>query len=99
MLDGRKHNAIIGMAGQDVSHLGNETIRGFLPVRYVMRQPEEQLARSAAQWVGLDAEDPEVVSMIQYQLSPTDPKTKKPIAGRRRSDLPRCDEPTADWTD
>lgn len=82
VLDGRKHNAIIGMAGQDVSHLGNETIRGFLPVRYVMRQPEEQLAKSAAQWVGLDAEDPEVVGMIQYQLSPTDPKTKKPIAGR-----------------
>ena len=82
VLDGRKHNAIIGMAGQDVSHLGNETIRGFLPVRVVMRQPEEELARSAAQWVGLDAADSEVVGMIQYQLSPTDPKTKKPVAGR-----------------
>lgn len=82
VLDGRKHNAIIGMAGQDVSHLGNETIRGFLPVRVVMRQPEEQLARAAAQWVGLDAEDPEVIKMIQYDLSPTDHNSKKPIAGR-----------------
>lgn len=102
ILDGRKHGAFCGLAGQVVSHLGSTDVRGLIPVRVAFRQQDRDLALQAAEWVGLD----DVGAELIQTLSPVDEgnvvaagregeamfRDARGRLGRVQIDLPESDE-------
>ncbi|MEE1652133.1 ATP-binding protein [Brachybacterium sp. J144] len=69
--DGRKHNAALILGSHDPEHdFGDETMRGLIPIRIVHRQEDEALAKRSLRWLGLDAEDEELVKELQTNTSP-----------------------------
>lgn len=102
ILDGRKHGAFCGLAGQVVSHLGPPEVRGLIPVRVAFRQQDRDLALQAADWIGLD----DVGAELIQTLSPVDEgnvvvpgrdgeamfRDARARLGRVQIDLPEADE-------
>lgn len=69
--DGRKHNAALILGSHDPENdFGDETMRGLIPIRIVHRQEDENLAKRSLRWLGMDAEDEDLVSELQTNTSP-----------------------------
>jgi len=68
--DGRKHGAAAAVGSHDPADFGDETTRGLIKTRFVMRQTDAALARRALEWLGLDPEDEANVSEVRENLSP-----------------------------
>ncbi|MBB1033315.1 hypothetical protein G6031_02790 [Dietzia sp. CQ4] len=68
--DGRKHGAAVLLGSQDPeADFGDETMRGLIPTRIVMRQTDETLARKCLRWLGA-GEDPVLLKELMEQTSP-----------------------------
>lgn len=80
--EGRKAKAAIYLDSQDPDEdFGSETTKGLIPVRILMRQRDETLARKSLKWLGADPEDEELLEMVMKDLSPVD-ENEKVIPGR-----------------
>ena len=68
--DGRKHGAAVLLGSQDPeADFGDETMRGLIPTRIVMRQTDENLARKCLRWLGA-GDDPVLLKELMEQTSP-----------------------------
>lgn len=85
--DGRKHAAAAAVGSHDPSDFGDEVTRGLIPIRFVMRQRDENLAKRAIEWLGLPV-TAETVREVTQNLSPMGPDRKVP-EGRRGEGLMR----------
>ena len=79
--DGRKHAAAAAVGSHDPHDFGDEVTRGLIPIRFVMRQRDETLAKRAVDWLGLPV-SPELVREVMTNLSPIGPDRKVPIERR-----------------
>lgn len=71
--EGRKVGAAAGLGSQDCENdFGSPTLRGLIPYRLVMRLTDENLARKALEWIGLEPTQ-EHLDEITGDLSPRDP--------------------------
>ncbi|WP_052441217.1 ATP-binding protein [Streptacidiphilus anmyonensis] len=68
--DGRKHKAGVGLGSHDPLELGDETTRGLLGYKLVMRHTDPALARRSLEFLGLDAADPHLLDTVAG-LSPS----------------------------
>lgn len=69
--DGRKHGAAVLLGSQDPeADFGDETMRGLIPTRIVMRQTDETLARKCLRWLGA-GDDPILLKELMEQTSPS----------------------------
>ncbi|MGP9695677.1 ATP-binding protein [Brachybacterium sp. AOP25-B2-12] len=69
--DGRKHYASLVLGSHDPeSDFGDETMRGLIPIRIVHRQQDENLAKRSLRWLGMDAENDELVTELRTDVSP-----------------------------
>lgn len=77
--DGRKHRAFVGLGSHDPHDFGDEVTRGLIPIRFVLRQRDEELAVRALAWLkkGLE-EDQDIVTELREQTSPPDPDLTVP---------------------
>ncbi|MGW6214334.1 ATP-binding protein [Streptomyces sp. NPDC055109] len=66
--DGRKHGAGLLAASHDAAELGPD--RGLMAYRALARTADRERARRGLEFVGLDAEDPELVRLVTTGLSP-----------------------------
>ena len=82
--DGRKHNAALVLGSHDPeADFGDETMRGLIPIRIVHRQEDETLAKRSLRWLGMDAEDEELVKQLQTDTSP---QVQKRVPVERRGE-------------
>src|SRR5699024_384574 len=83
--DGRKHRASVILGTQDVDDLGDDVLRGLIPVRLIFRQRDEPLARKALSYVGLqpDGNDEEALELL---LKNTSPVTADGVVPHRRGE-------------
>lgn len=79
--DGRKHAAAAAVGSHDPHDFGDEVTRGLIPIRFVMRQRDETLAKRALEWLGLPVV-PELVREVMTDLSPIGPDRKVPLERR-----------------
>ncbi len=79
--DGRKHAAAAAVGSHDPHDFGDEVTRGLIPIRFVMRQRDETLAKRALEWLGLPVA-PELVREVMTDLSPIGPDRKVPVERR-----------------
>lgn len=69
--DGRKHFAVLVLGSHDPeADFGDETMRGLIPIRIVHRQEDETLAKKSLRWLGMDAEDEDLVNELRTDTSP-----------------------------
>lgn len=69
--DGRKHNAAVFMGSHDpTADFGSEVLQGLIPTRVVMRHRDKKLAQRSLEWLGLDAGDTDLVTMLTEDTSP-----------------------------
>lgn len=85
--DGRKHGAAAAVGSHDPHDFGDEVTRGLIPIRFVMRQRDETLAKRAVEWLGLPV-DQRMIREVMTDLSPIGPDRKVP-AERRGEGLMR----------
>ncbi|WP_042422276.1 ATP-binding protein [Streptacidiphilus anmyonensis] len=62
--DGRKHKAGVGLGSHDPLELGDETTRGLLGYKVVMRHTDSALARRSLDFLGLDGADPQLLDTV-----------------------------------
>jgi hypothetical protein len=62
--DGRKHRAGVGLGSHDAGELGDETTRGLLGYKVVMRHTDPVLARRSLDFLGLDPADPQLLDTV-----------------------------------
>jgi hypothetical protein len=78
--EGRRAHAAVGLGSHDAqSDFGDETQRGLIRTRIVLRHTDETLARRALEFLGLDPADPEFaghVEALRFHTSPLDPDGK-----------------------
>lgn len=75
--EGRKHRTAIGLGSHDPEEdFGNEVVRGLIPVRFLMRHTDKNLAMRGLRWFGLDETDEELVDLITTDMSPMDENNK-----------------------
>ncbi|KDA07191.1 hypothetical protein DC31_00280 [Microbacterium sp. CH12i] len=79
--DGRKHDAAAAIGSHDPHDFGDEVTRGLIPIRFVMRQRDETLAKRALEWLGLPA-DQNMVREVMTNLSPIGADRKVPVERR-----------------
>jgi AAA-like domain len=71
--EARKQLAAIVIGSQDCDgDFGDDTLKGLIPYRLVMRLTDERLAAAALRWIGLPP-TPELLEEIRTDLSPRDP--------------------------
>ncbi|UQN31809.1 ATP-binding protein [Brachybacterium kimchii] len=69
--DGRKHGAALILGSHDPEHdFGDETMRSLIPIRIVHKQTDKELAKRSLRWIGLDAEDEDLVDELRTDISP-----------------------------
>ncbi|RAG81219.1 ATP/GTP-binding protein [Streptacidiphilus pinicola] len=68
--DGRKHKAGVGLGSHDPIELGDETTRGLLGYKLVMRHTDPALIRRSLEFLGLDSSDAQLVDTVAG-LSPS----------------------------
>ena len=69
--DGRKHRAVAYIDSHDpLADFGSETLRRLIPNRLIMRHVDPNLAKNCLEWIGLDANDDELVDLITKGTSP-----------------------------
>lgn len=68
--DGRKHGAAAGVGSHDPSDFGDQTTRGLIKTRFLMRQTDATLAKRGLDWLGLDSNDDSYVREVTTNLSP-----------------------------
>ncbi|MFC9595870.1 ATP-binding protein [Streptomyces sp. NPDC056944] len=68
--DGRKHGAGVGLGCHDVLELGTSTTQGLLAYRFLARTADPVLAARALAWLGLPADDEDLLRMVTTDLSP-----------------------------
>lgn len=69
--DGRKHNAAAYLGSHDPEEdFGSETLRGLIPIRIVMRQRDETLARRSLKWLGVDHNDQVLIKELTEETAP-----------------------------
>ncbi|MFF0142611.1 ATP-binding protein [Streptomyces sp. NPDC005227] len=66
--DGRKHGAGLLAGSHDAAELGPD--RGLMAYRALARTADRERARRGLEFVGLDADDPELVRLVTTGLSP-----------------------------
>jgi energy-coupling factor transporter ATP-binding protein EcfA2 len=74
--DGRKHNAGVLLGSHDHAELGDDTTRGLLGYKAVMRHSDPKLAAQGLAFLGLDGADPDLVRRVTT-LSPVDEDDRK----------------------
>ena len=79
--DGRKHAAAAAVGSHDPHDFGDEVTRGLIPIRFVMRQRDETLAKRAVDWLGLPVSR-EYVREVMTDLSPIGSDRKVPVERR-----------------
>lgn len=81
--DGRKHLAFVGLGSHDPDDFGGKVTKGLIPIRFVLRQSDEELAVSALQWLkkGLE-KDPDLVKRVREETSPKAPDGQVPVHRR-----------------
>ncbi|WP_037600130.1 ATP-binding protein [Streptacidiphilus rugosus] len=62
--DGRKHNAGVGLGSHDPNELGDQTTRGLLGYKLVMRHTDPALIRRSLQFLGLDPADLQLLDTV-----------------------------------
>lgn len=69
--DGRKHNAAVFLGSHDPQEdFGNQTLRGLIPVRIVLRHRDEELAKRCLKWLGVDPDDQQLLKELTEDTSP-----------------------------
>lgn len=69
--DGRKHQAAVALGSHDPeADFGDETLRGLIPTRILMRHRDKTLAKRGLKWLDLDPDDESLVSLITEHTSP-----------------------------
>lgn len=68
--DGRKHGAGVGLGCHDVLELGTSTTQGLLAHRFLARTADPVLAARGLAWLGLPADDEDLLRMVTTDLSP-----------------------------
>ncbi|MBC9729309.1 ATP-binding protein [Streptomyces sp. TRM68367] len=68
--DGRKHGAGVGLGCHDVRELGTSTGRGLLAYRFLSRTADPVLAARGLEWLGLPADDEDLLHVVTTDLSP-----------------------------
>jgi len=89
--EARKQLGAAIFGSQDcTSDFGDETLRGLIPYRVVMRLTDKHLAEAALGWIGLEATT-ELVKEVTEDLSPRDPhhRTGEVLLARRGEGLLR----------
>ncbi|MFI0448058.1 ATP-binding protein [Actinomadura sp. 6N118] len=75
--DGRKHDAGALLGSHDPEDFGNDTIRGLLPNRFLLRHRDSQLAAKGLEFLNLDPGDPALIEMVTTNLSPSKDQQRK----------------------
>lgn len=82
--DGRKHNAAVFLGSHDpAADFGSEVLQGLIPTRIVMRHRDKRLAQRSLEWLGLDPDDADLVTMLTEDTSPV---TAKGVVEHRRGE-------------
>ncbi|MFI2740732.1 ATP-binding protein [Streptomyces sp. NPDC018711] len=68
--DGRKHGAGVGLGCHDVLELGTSTTQGLLAYRFLARTADPALAARGLNWLGLPADDEDLLRLVTTDLSP-----------------------------
>jgi hypothetical protein len=68
--DGRKHAAGILLGSHDPADFGNETIRGLLSNRFLLRHRDVHLAARGLEFLNLDPADRALIDLVTTDLSP-----------------------------
>ncbi|MFF2386996.1 ATP-binding protein [Streptomyces sp. NPDC058108] len=96
--DGRKHGAGLLAASHDAEELGPD--RGLMAYRALARTADRERARRGLEFVGLDADDPELVRLVTTGLSPVGQRGRegeflltcpRQNTGRVKAVIPRID--------
>ncbi|MFF3489498.1 ATP-binding protein [Streptomyces sp. NPDC002701] len=103
--DGRKHGAGLLAASHDAEELGPD--RGLMAYRALARTADRERARRGLEFVGLDADDPELLRLVTTGLSPVGQKGRegefllacpRQNTGRVKAVIPRIERITASIT-
>ncbi|MDN3028630.1 ATP-binding protein [Streptomyces sp. S.PB5] len=73
--DGRKHGAGLLAGSHDAAELGPD--RGLMAYRALARTADRERARRGLEFIGLDAEDPELLRLVTTGLSPVGQKGRE----------------------
>lgn len=69
--EGRKARAFAALDSHDpLADFGSKTLRGLIPIRIQMRQPDKELAKNGLKWLDLDPSDDALVELITTDTSP-----------------------------
>lgn len=69
--DGRKHQAAVALGSHDPeADFGDETLRGLIPTRILMRHRDKTLAQRGLRWLDLNPDDEDLVELITQHTSP-----------------------------
>ncbi|TYB48559.1 ATP-binding protein [Actinomadura chibensis] len=75
--DGRKHAAGALLGSHDPEDFGNDTIRGLLSNRFLLRHRDSHLAARGLEFLNLDPDDDRLIELVTTDLSPVkDPDRK-----------------------
>ncbi|WP_046469480.1 ATP-binding protein [Allosalinactinospora lopnorensis] len=75
--DGRKHGAGAMLGSHDPEDFGNETIRGLLSNRFLLRHRDTRLAAKGLEFLNLDPGDRSLIDLVTTNLSPISDQTRK----------------------
>lgn len=75
--DGRKHAAGALLGSHDPDDFGNETIRGLLSNRFLLRHRDSTLARKGLDFLNLNADDAHLLDLVTTELSPLKDQHRK----------------------
>jgi hypothetical protein len=72
--EGRKARGAALLDSQDpLEDFGSKTLRGLIPTRIQMRQPDKNLARNGLEWMDMDPTDESLVDLVTRDISPPGP--------------------------
>lgn len=87
--DDRKHKAAIWFGGHSAkTDLGSETLRGLIPIRYVFKTTDDNLAKANLDWLGLRGQkwEEEVTTNLSPKIKGTVPEHRRGEALTRDGD-------------
>lgn len=79
---GRKHKAAVGLLSHAATELGSPELRGLIPLRFVFRARDRDLAAENLRWLDSAYEVEEYIDLVTKDLSPMDSSNKVPMDRR-----------------
>jgi hypothetical protein len=75
--DGRKHAAGALLGSHDPEDFGNDTIRGLLSNRFLLRHRDTHLAAKGLEFLNLDPDDGGLIELVTTNLAPSKDPARK----------------------